>query len=237
MTKEYKGFLDIAIKLGANPVDGKDTVTSKETYKIGDNYISVGDEPSYGWTYPEGASTDVIHDINIAMNAYARAAMAHSISEQKQAKGISASVAPEGVDPDTGYITPPAPPSAPPSAPSVAATPPVAVSTQISADPTYVVLKNPHIARTDDNRAKIFGQTEEYKWTLWGVNIYHEVIDAAAGNAPTLENWREWPQCKGTATGFPEENRYQLPDGLQEAVVLMKLDDGKWKPDKVVELR
>ena len=43
----------------------------------------------------------------------------------------------------------------PPAASNIAATPPSVAPAQISADPTYTVLKNPHIARTEDGRAKI----------------------------------------------------------------------------------
>ena len=232
MTKEYKGFLDEAIKLGADGKSVQVTITNKETYKIKDNYISVGAELMFEFGLPKDGDVDAI---GVALDAYTRAAVEHSIRDQKAAKGIIAIETQVNAQQAATVAETP-----PPAAPEIAAMPPAATSTPISADPTHIVLKNPHIARTDEGRAKIFGKTEEYNWTRWGVHIWHEVLDAAVEGAPTLANWRDWPLCKGTSTGFPDgegSNRYALPDGLQEAVVLMKQEEGKWKPDKVTELR
>ena len=161
------------------------------------------------------------------------------------AKSMKAKTAPEQVatgEPVESLASEPPPPTeSPPPTGQIPVSPsPVASVAEITTDPTHIVLKNPLIARTEDGRAKIFGKTEEYNWTRWGVHVWHEVLDAAVEGAPTLANWRDWPQCKATSTGFPDgegSNRYALPDGLQEAVVLMKMEEGKWKPDKVTELR
>ena len=87
MTKEYKGFLDEAIKLGGLPKSIKVTIPNKETYKIKDNYISVGAEVSIEL---EIATIDNMNDIGDMLYAYVRAAVEHSIRDQKAAKGISA---------------------------------------------------------------------------------------------------------------------------------------------------
>ncbi len=239
MTKEYDSLLEEVQKKGGDLKNVTIEIPNTETHKIGDNYIKVGCILSYECALKENADVNAVTD---ALDAYTRAKGNQSLADQKQEKGISTTAAP--LQPEQAATVAQVPtghPSVPPpNAPSPVATPPVAVSTASQGESPYVVLKNPHIARTDDGRAKIFGQTEEYNWTRWGVHIWHEVLDAAVEGAPTLANWRQWPLCKGGKDGFPDgegSNRYALPDGLTEAVVLMKLDDGKWKPDKVTELR
>jgi hypothetical protein len=87
MTKEYKGFLDEAIKLGADGKSVQVTITNKETYKIKDNYISVGAELMFEFGLPKDGDIDAI---GVALDAYTRAAVEHSIRDQKAAKGIIA---------------------------------------------------------------------------------------------------------------------------------------------------
>ena len=224
---------------------------------------SDGDYGSFGVEAELKVNLANVQDLNLddtfdAVDAWLTAAVAGSmkaktapealplkteLSEAPPPERVAALAA--GVPPSLASEPPPPPPTEsipqpPGESPKTLYMPPVTSSLASEADEAYVTLKNPHIARTDDNRAKIFGQTEEHKWTRWGVNLWHEVLDAAVEGAPSLKNWREWPQCKATSTGFPDgegSNRYLLPDGLQEAIVLMKFEDGKWKPDKVVELR
>jgi hypothetical protein len=82
------------------------TIPNTETYKVGDNYIKVGEEIEYEWTYQEGAD---VHEANIAMISYARAEAAYVLAEDKKAKGI---VKPSQLRLDNGAQVAQAPPSA-----------------------------------------------------------------------------------------------------------------------------
>lgn len=83
--KPYKGFLDEAIKLGAEARSVQITVPNKETYKIKDNYISVGCELSFEFGLPKDGDIDSIVD---ALDAYVLVKVEQSLRTQKAAKGI-----------------------------------------------------------------------------------------------------------------------------------------------------
>ncbi len=241
MTKEYKGSLDAALKIGANIVTGRCTITSTETYKIDDNYIKVGKEETFEWTYD--ASADV-HEVNMAMDAYSRASVAYSISEQKQAKGISASEAPLKLEQAATAAeateiakiaqeapTPPSMPGLPFSVPEDKAPPPEvytpptpppsppAPSQGDSAAETHEILENCTISHQVTGSGIHHLLVKGGKYKKYGVFFWPEKA------AEILESkWQEWPI--GTA--------YGLPEGYTEAVVQMKPDG---KPDRIVGLR
>ena len=87
MTKEYESLAEEVQKLGGIFTAMSTTIPNKETYKIRDNYISVGNNITYEIGIKEGSNVNAVTD---ALDAYTRAKVDQSIREQKAAKGIIA---------------------------------------------------------------------------------------------------------------------------------------------------
>ena len=126
------------------------------------------------------------------------------------------------------------PPSAPKTAPG--APEPVRVPLDASGNET-LVLPISGVAHTltqnGDDILKVFGKTAEYNCEKYGVTCWPEPLDAAG-----VEGWKDWPVCKGGAQGYAQENRFQMPGGLTQAIVALGPNkNGKIVPQKVTAFK
>ena len=200
------------------------------TRKLGDNeFGSFGTEAELKVSLSNVPDLDLT-DTFLAVHAWLSAAVGKAtVAQGKETSNLrmeaSATMAPEPVAIPEDKAPPPPRTEAPPSAPeaSVSDSAVENVQSDIQQDNEFwkdSVTISHQITQNGNDYINVRGE----RWQKHGASAWPEVVDQFI-NLP----WRDWPV--GT--------RYNLPDGLQEARVSMKISQktGGVVPDKVIGFR